>query len=134
MGAYYCEQFVFDSGIVGNGAISIGNSGRILYSTGTQYRSYDGSQAPQVSAIFGQWNRISVVYSASDSLFEVNINGTKDERAYDGEYNAGLASISVNGGDTSYLAASAQLIRNVRRYDLSYQDAKAKIDELMALP
>ena len=61
---------------------------------------------------------------------ELVVNSVKSEVAYDGDYGDQLGFIGllmIRSG------TSPQLIRNVRRYDLPYAEAKAKIDELMAL-
>jgi hypothetical protein len=63
----------------------------------------------------------------------VNQDGTFDAGdPYDGEFNNSLSKIAV-GGDNNFSGAPLQtlLIRNIRRYDLDYTAAHAKIDELM---
>ena len=68
----------------------------------------------------------AVVYDASENLKSINVNGTY-----------GTEVPYVSWLDTyNYIrvgqAGTPVLIRNVRRYNLPYAEAKARIDSLMA--
>lgn len=132
-GAYYCEYRNFGAESVG--IITAGNAARVLYSNlSSRIGSYDGAGAVTVfgSTITGSDISVGVAYSLTDSLFELNWEGSKAEGAFVG-YTAGtslyVASDIAGGGSPD----APVLIGDVRRYDLDYADAKAKLVELIAL-
>ena len=71
-----------------------------------------------------------LAYSATDSEYTLQTLVDLDSAAYDGSYDANT-DLRVLTLRNCGVFNAVGLIRNVRRYDLAYTAAKAKIDELM---
>ena len=120
-GAYYCEWTTLGDFT----GIAFSVAGARLYAAPTNAYTSDGTTSPAASYthVVGTFNKEGSVYGES---LAVNANGNwSSEVAYDGAYST-LTEIPV-----CVPPDTAMLVRNIRRYNLNYTAAKAKIDELM---
>lgn len=136
-GAYFCEvKSVGLSSSDITGLVGVGGSGRMLHCT-NNFRSFDGvnnTQGPVIT-LAPDDTEYKVGMAYGDSLKRVNTDdvfGAED--AYDGVFNNSLSKMAIftdnsfSGGEIPVVA----LMRNLRRYDLPYLAAQAKIEELMS--
>ena len=113
------------------GLIGLGPSGRIIYvNTGSEFRSFDGtgSVLGPAAALGADDTEYKVAVAYGSSLYRVATDGTFGTAgAYDGAYSNTLSEIAIlrNGSYTS-LPNATMLIRDIRRYQLSYTAALAK--------
>jgi hypothetical protein len=93
------------------------------------FRTFDGTNHHQVPIVStpGVPVKLGLAYAAADLQQRLTADGVNGlDVVYDGAFqNSGLTFPGA--------LAMVRLIRNIRRYDLPYVEAKAKIDELMAL-
>ena len=115
--------------------IAVGDAGRFIYTANaSQFRSFDGTTVNQGSGVTLAANdveyKISVAYG--DSLKRLRTDSTWNTAgAYDGIWNNGLSKINILKKDGFGTAAVAtMLIRDIRRYQLSYDAAQAQAEEL----
>lgn len=91
--------------------------------------TYDNSLGQYADpAVWGAGDtvKIGLSYSAAESKGSFNIDGSVTaDHAYDGAYSASGRFLVGN------VITGVHLFRNIRRYNLPYEEAKAKIDELM---
>ena len=134
-GAYYCEvQLLAAPASITNTILSTNdaaNNGRVLRSETTRTRTRyttdtAGAGVITMPVMDTTWTKFGVAYDQSTKEIGSNMNGAWVEFTTYGEFWSGtvLSLLQVD---------QAALIRNVRRYDLAYADAKAKIDFLMSL-
>ena len=128
-GLYAAEWMPFISktehdaeGFSNNHILGSANSIAYVHAAST-ISSYDGATAIHQGGEWGaEYHSLSVAYG--DAQREARLNGTAVEGAYDGAWVMG-ASLPVLSGNQF-----PALIRNVRRYNLPYEAAKAKAEEL----
>ena len=137
-GAYYCEATQFDvSATYTVGLVGVGASGRIISETyAGVMTSYDGTGGVTTlgsgTAVAGTSYKYGVAYSTADSAKIGYKDGTAgSEGAYDGEYSATAGLLVWSASGFNGAPTRPGLIKNIRRYNLNYTAAKAKIDELM---
>ncbi len=131
-GAYFCEfKNVGLTSQNPGGIIGLGSNGRILY-TATQFRAFDGT-----TVVTGP----AVTLAADDTEYKLgNAYGSGNHRintdgvfgttvAYDGSYDGTVLKILRSSVFT--VPVGVMLLRNLRRYDLPFVKAQAKIDRLM---
>ena len=137
-GAYYCE--IKNVGINSThlyGLVGMGSSGRILYtfSGGNYFRAYDGANAitgPGVTLDADDTEyKIALAYgSGSQRVNTDDAWGTAD--TYDGVYNNSESSLNVlKHFQFASAASSVAFMRNLRRYDMSYDEAIIAIPDMM---
>jgi hypothetical protein len=108
--------------------------GGFIYASGSTLYSTDGSSFPTASGSVSldTDSKAAVVYEGSGD-YRVNLNNSwGTAAAYDGSFTNSLGEIRVCSRPGGGAALSCTLIRNIRRYDLDYVEAQAKIDELMS--
>jgi len=89
----------------------------------------DNAQTPNYYYAANEPLRIAVAYDAAELKYSANTLGLQGiDAVYTGTFKVGDSIRLIS------TVTSPKLIRNVRRYNLSYQDAKDKIDFLMGLP
>lgn len=138
-GAYYLEfKNVGLNASNKGGLIGLGVNGRLLFNlAAADFRAYDGTTSiigPTITLAADDTEyKIGLAYGSS--LARTNVDdawGT--EAAYDGAFdnaNSKLAVLRRNNTDL-FDPPAVMLMRNLRRYDLSYADAQTKINELMS--
>ena len=136
-GAYFCEfKNVGLDGPNNGGLLGLGSSGKLIYADSAgQFENFDGNDVafgPGITLAADDVEyKIGVAYG--DGLHRLNTDGvwgTADP--YDGEFDNTLGKLNVLDNDVfSSEAETVMLMRNLRRYDLSYVDAQTKIDQLM---
>lgn len=137
-GAWYCEfkNVGVDTNNLG-GLLGVGTNGRFLYgkTNGLSISSVDGttvlSGPPIVLAADDTEYKIGLAYG--DSLYRINTDdvwGTA--AAYDGAWDNTEGKIRVVAAvSTTAVPVTVMLLRNLRRYDLSYDKAQTAIDGMM---
>ncbi len=137
-GAYFVEfKNVGLNGTNTGGLIGLGTDGRIIHTTdAAALKSFDGTTVASSGAVTLAADdteyKIGIAYG--DSLIRINVNGAWGTAvAYDGSYNNAESKLNVlHDNVTTGDPVAVMLMRNLRRYDLPYVAAQAKIDQLMA--
>jgi hypothetical protein len=129
-GAWYAEVIKYAN--LGEMALVTLGGGRPIYVSNINVFSTDGASFPDAGALtLDAATKCATAYG--DSLFRVSRGDNwSSETAYDGAFNNTLSKINTGGRADGTAALSVALIRNIRRYDLDYVEAQAKIDELMS--
>lgn len=128
-GAYFCE-FMPRYSSTESPAVNLGIVENVspIYMRGNAFRSNDGIVTIVKTTVWADGDEIKLGCAYGDSLFSLNVNGSFSvDSAYDGAFGAPGAVFDILNAQQS-----AVFMRNLRRYDLDYVAAQAKIDELMA--
>ena len=125
------------NGVNTGGLIGLGASGRLVYTdAANRFRAHCGSAATlgPVVTLAADDTEYKIGMAYGDSNFRTNTdNSWGAEAAYDGSFNNTLGKINVLASEAMVGGPPCTiLIRNLRRYNLPYAAAQAKIDELMA--
>lgn len=136
-GLWFCEfRNAGLNGINTGGLIGVGGSGRFLYTNPiTGIATNDGIAATQAVALSADDTEYKLGLAYGSALRRTNIDGVfGTEVSYDGEYNNNQSKIRVlcQNNMLGNALEGTMLIRNIRRYNLPYAQAQAKIEELMA--
>ncbi len=137
-GAYFCEfkNVGLDASNLG-GLVGVGAAGRILFAnTAVEIKAFDGTLSalgPSITLAADDTEyKIGLAYGSS--LHRVNVDDSWGTAvAFDGTYDNSLNKIRALGDlNTTGDLITVMLLRNLRRYDLDYVAAQAKIESLMA--
>ena len=138
-GAYYCEwtpQYSYSEGLSRSNLISLDNANPSILSQwanlgATRFTSTDGSGYAHNDNSFTKGVKLKAGVSYGGSQFAVVLNGSAGTAgAYDGDYTGSSAMYLHNPAGVANQGVA--LYSNIRRYNLNYTAAKAKITELMS--
>jgi hypothetical protein len=138
-GAWFAE--VMDLGSGSNlGYLGLGTDGRLFFRNGTgttTYKAYDGNGVsnivgPSVTFSVDTLEKLGLAYDSSNARLNHDGVWGAENTDVDGTWDNAHGEIRILRSQTFAGACpNSALIRNLRRYDLDYTAAHAKIDELM---
>ena len=132
-GGYYMEVMPFGS--VSDFCLSVRTAAtaRFIYPQSGNVRSSDGASFASVSGAvtLDVWSKVANAYGSS--LLNVNLEGAWDlsPAAYDGSFDAN-SDLRFRAKNNTNANDSVTLVKNIRRYDGTYAESMAAIDELMS--
>ncbi len=136
-GAYFCEfRNVGIDGVNDAGLIGLGTAGRILYSTAANgFKALDGvntASGPVVTLAADDVEyKIGLAYGSSKQRINTN-DSWGAEATYDGVYNNAENKLNVLHDDvTTSAPEGVMLVRNLRRYNMTYAEALIAIPKMM---
>jgi hypothetical protein len=134
-GGYFAEYQVSEPATGAGVVLSMGTSGSVLpYFVGSvQHRLGDGTNTATLATAMSSFTSTKIASAYGQSSMRLNVaNSWSTAASYDGAFGNTLSKLSVGLSEGRFAPAQVMLARNIRRYDLDYVAAQAKIDELMS--